>query len=159
MMDKITKIIVILCAVYVFVTVPSSLGAEEVEFVLGTAAFVDKIVDGDTIRVRAEVWPGVVINTAVRIMGIDTPETRRPKCDEEKTMGDAATRALARLVPVHSVVILSAIKNGKFAGRVIAQVLTPEGVDVGVFMLDGGYARPYSGRGPRPDWCVGVADG
>jgi len=132
---------------------------ESVDFVLASPAFVDEVLDGDTIRVRAEVWPGIVVHTLVRIIGIDAPETRRPKCAKEKAAGVVATRELTNLVPLYDVVVLTRVKTGKFAGRVLAQVLTPEGIDVGLAMLAAGSVRPYDGRGRRPEWCALLPDG
>ena len=53
-------------------------------------ALVLSVTDGDTFRARVEVWPGMEVQTAVRILGIDTPELHG-KCQEEK---DAAVRAV-----------------------------------------------------------------
>lgn len=131
---------------------------EAVEFVLASPAFVDEILDGDTIRVRAEVWPGVVIHTLVRLGGIDAPETRRPKCGKERAAGIVAKRELTNLVPLNDVVVLTGIKLGKFAGRVVADVLTTEGINVGLAMLKTGSVLPYNGRGKRPEWCLLLPD-
>jgi endonuclease YncB( thermonuclease family) len=46
-------------------------------------ATVKRVVDGDTIDVRAELWPQFFIETRIRLAGIDTPELHG-KCPEER---------------------------------------------------------------------------
>ena len=48
--------------------------------------------------------------------------------------------------------VLTAIEGDKFYGRVVADVVTPEGDDVGAALVEGGFARPYDGRA-RQGWC------
>ena len=44
------------------------------------------------------------------------------------------------------------VAYGTFAGRVVARI-EAAGADVAAPLLAAGLARPYEGRGPRPDWC------
>ena len=53
-------------------------------------AAVIEVIDGDTVRVRARVWLGQDVETAVRIAGIDTPELRGADCDAERRLAEAA---------------------------------------------------------------------
>ena len=48
------------------------------------------VIDGDTIAVRAHIWPGHVVETRVRLDGVDTPEIRRPACEAEREAGREA---------------------------------------------------------------------
>ena len=113
-------------------------------------AFVEQVIDGDTLRVRARVWLGQEILVMVRINGVDAPELRS-RC--------AAERVLARKVK-HFVrdaiagkkVTLTNIRRGKYAGRVIADVTTKSGADLGRELLDSGQARKYR-KGRRKSWC------
>lgn len=112
-------------------------------------ATVTSVVDGDTIRVDVESWPGVVSRVAVRLRGLDTPEMRG-KCQEERALARQAKSRLAELVKVGPVE-LREIAQDKYAGRVDARV-TAGGVDVAAALIADGLARPYRG-GKRGGWC------
>jgi endonuclease YncB( thermonuclease family) len=110
-----------------------------------------RIVDGDTVEVRARIWLGQTITTLVSIDGIDTPE-RRSRCAAEKTAADRATALVASMLPTGAVIRLHGVKTGKYAGRVVAGVETADGRDVAKALLDSALARPYDGRS-RAGWC------
>lgn len=115
------------------------------------AAEVVRVIDGDTIEVTARVWPGVAITVGARIRGIDTPELRGD-CREEIILAAAASDRLAEAV-VGGRVSLSNVEEDKYAGRVVADVATPDGTDLGRLMIASGLARPYDGR-TRGKWCA-----
>ncbi len=127
------------------------------------AAEVYYITDGDTFFARVKLWPGLNTDVSIRIKGIDTPETWRPKCDEEEIAGKAATRFLMDLMgsPYRGAVLgkpmatveLRNVELGKFAGRVLADAYFA-GKDLALTMLEAGHARPYLG-GKRIGWCAG----
>jgi endonuclease YncB( thermonuclease family) len=118
---------------------------------------VERVVDGDTLDVRVTVWLGQELRVLVRVRGVDAPEVRG-RCDSEKARAAAATAALGRLVAGGSVVLTS-IEGDKYYGRVLADVVTPDGEDVALSLIAGGLARPYEG-GVRGAWCeIGGADG
>jgi endonuclease YncB( thermonuclease family) len=48
-----------------------------------------EVVDGDTLTVRALIWLGQVVETNVRVDGIDTPEIRA-RCDRERKLAAEA---------------------------------------------------------------------
>ena len=50
-------------------------------------------------------------------------------------------------------VVLGNVRHGKYAGRVVARIVLPDGRDVGEELLKRGLAWPYSGRGARQGWC------
>ncbi|MFA7432015.1 MAG: nuclease [Rhodospirillaceae bacterium] len=114
-------------------------------------AEVVRILDGDTVEVRARIWLGQTITTLVRIDGIDTPE-RRSRCAAEKDAADRARTLVAEMLPAGAAVRLHGVKTGKYAGRVVAAVETAAGVDVATALLDRALARPYDGR-TRAGWC------
>jgi micrococcal nuclease len=111
-------------------------------------AEVVSVYDGDTIKVIAHPWPGISLNTSVRVRGIDTPEIRG-KCQSEKLNAIKARDQARSFVGTH--VILNNIELGKYAGRVIADVLVGD-EDLGEFLINSGLARPYDG-GKRKSWC------
>ncbi len=116
-------------------------------------ADVIRVIDGDTLAVRARIWIGLDLVVSARIRGIDAPELRG-KCDREKALADAARTHLAAVVAAGKV-RLRRIENDKYAGRVLADIVTEDGADLGEAMLESGLARPYDGGGRDP-WC-GVA--
>ena len=125
------------------------------------AADVYYITDGDTFFARVNLWPGLNTDVSIRIKGIDTPETWRPKCDAEEIAGKAATHYLMDLMgsPYRGAVLgkpmatveLRNVELGKFAGRVLADAYF-SGEDLALTLLEAGHARPYLG-GKREGWC------
>ncbi|MEF2071351.1 thermonuclease family protein [Consotaella aegiceratis] len=119
------------------------------------ASVVD-IYDGDTMTVEAFIWPMQSVRVAVRLRGVDTPELRG-KCASEKLAAQAARDRLRELVgdgPVR----LTNIAGGKYYGRVVADITTAQGTDVGGQMLIEGFADAYDGKARR-DWCAPDAIG
>ena len=114
------------------------------------------VVDGDTLRVRAEIWLDLSIEVLVRIRGIDTPEIRGA-CELEKELAANATATLDLAVRERRVV-LADIERDKYFGRVVATVATADGVDLALFMRESGLARAYDG-GARLPWCGDLAAG
>jgi len=118
---------------------------------------VERVVDGDTLAVRVTIWLQQDLEVLVRVRGIDAPEIRGG-CDSEKRRAAEATAALQRLVTDGSVT-LTEIEGDKYYGRVVADVITAHGADVGHALVAGGFARAYDG-GARAAWCeVGAVEG
>lgn len=113
-------------------------------------AIVLSVIDGDTIKARAEIWPGQTIVTSVRLDGVDTPELRG-KCEGEKALARTAKARAAELMPVGKPVTLHHVRRGKYAGRVVARV-TVGGKDVAAILIAEGLGRPYHGE-RRRGWC------
>jgi micrococcal nuclease len=125
------------------------LGWPAVASELQVPATVVKIYDGDTLTVDARPWPGNTIRTSVRVRGIDTPEIRG-KCEGEKALARTARDRARELVGEE--VLLIAPTRGKYAGRVVADVVTAGGIDLGQALVAEGLAREYDG-GKRAAWC------
>ena len=120
-------------------------------------AVVTRVVDGDTLEVRAHIWLGQDLSIRVRLAGIDAPEAGS-NCAAERALALRARAFLAeRVIPEPGapppVVRLRDIRNGKYAGRVLARVEIPTGLDLGGALLDAGLARRYDG-GRRTSWCA-----
>lgn len=108
------------------------------------SARVLRIVDGDTIVVRANIWLGQHIDVAVRLAGIDAPELHS-RCTVTRHRAWRARNLLRHLV-AGTTVLLHHVRRGKYAGRVIANVHTPDGERVGAMLLAAGLAEPYNPR-------------
>lgn len=109
------------------------------------------VIDGDSFRVKAGIWLDHLVETNIRLRGIDTPELRGAKCAAEKRQGNAAKAHLKKLTAEG--VILHRVEYDKYGGRVLADVYTADFRNIGFMMVDGGFARFYDGRGPRRSWC------
>lgn len=114
-------------------------------------AVVDYHFDGDTFSAGVMLDTDVEITVRVRLINIDTPEING-KCTAEKVMAQSARDLLVTIIPRGTVVDLQNIKDDKYLGRINANVILPDGRDVGQIMIDSGLARPYSG-GKRQPWC------
>ena len=116
----------------------------------GVPADVKWAYDGDTLTVDAHPWPGITIRTSVRLDRIDTPESGwRAKCELERELAKKAKARLQELVS--DGITLTNIRLGKYAGRVLADVITPSG-NVADILIAEGHGRPYDG-GKRGSWC------
>lgn len=86
----------------------------------------------------------------VRVAGIDAPEIRA-RCDKERQLARSARYFVKRLIGQRKITLRN-IRQGKYAGRVIATVIDKSGSSLSVKLLDANLARPYK-RGRRKSWC------
>ncbi len=113
-------------------------------------AEVVRIIDGDTFQARVRVWPGLSVDTKVRLRGIDAPELHA-RCADEYAKAQAARAALETILAAGGVTIWR-VGIDKYGGRVDAAVATRDTADVSAALLNGGWARSYVG-GRRGSWC------
>ncbi|MEO0618747.1 MAG: thermonuclease family protein [Pseudomonadota bacterium] len=102
-----------------------------------------RVVDGDTIRVRAQIWIGQHIEVSVRLAKVDAAELNS-RCREARRLAFAAKSHVHGLL-AGTVVQLHDVRSGKYAGRVVADVVDREGRSVSRTLLDAGLAVPMSG--------------
>lgn len=107
-----------------------------------------RVIDGDTIEVRARIWLELDLTTRVRLAGIDAPELNGG-CAEERRLAQIARTALSDTIGV-SPVWLANIRRDKYGGRVIADVLLEDGSSAAAAMLASGAAAEW---GSAPLWC------
>ncbi len=112
------------------------------------SARVLRIIDGDTLLVRARPWPQYEIETYVRLRGVDAPELKS-QCRDERRAAEDARMVLANLVPEQTEVTLSRISGDKYFGRILADVVSHDGVDPASDLLTAGLVKAYGG-GKRP---------
>lgn len=133
------------------------------ELVAGPVAAVAlEAIDGDSLKVLANVWPGAWIAATVRLRAIDAPE-RNGKCALERAKAEGARAALAALI-LGEELELRNIEGDKYFARVLADVVLagaaddiaarPPPADIATRLLAGGHARAYGG-GRRLGWCSG----
>lgn len=108
-----------------------------------------KSVDGDTVDVDIDLGFGVWLrNERVRIMGIDTPESRTSN-EVEKLFGKAAKTRLKELLHDGGVLVTTEEASGedmrgKF-GRILGDFKLPDGRLVTEVMVAEGHCVPYFG--------------
>ena len=115
-----------------------------------------EILDGDTLLVRATIWLGQVVETHVRVDGLDAPEMRA-RCPRERELAESARDHARRLIGAAPVRLLD-VQPDKYGGRVRARVLTGGGADLSAALIEAGLARPYHGERRQP-WCDGTGMG
>ena len=111
-------------------------------------ARVNRVVDGDTVDVDIELGFGVVLtDERVRIMGIDTPESRTSD-KVEKVFGTAAKERLKELLGDVTILRTQIAKNGedmkgKF-GRVLGDFMVDDKTVTDI-LIEEGHAVAYFG--------------
>ncbi len=112
-------------------------------------AKVNRVVDGDTVDIDIELGFDIVLTgQRVRIMGIDTPESRTSD-KVEKEFGLAAKNRLKELLGKTAILKTQIEKDGDDAkgkfGRILADFVAPDGRMVTEIMIEEGHAVPYFG--------------
>lgn len=108
-----------------------------------------KVVDGDTVDVDIDLGFGIVLtDERVRIMGIDTPESRTSD-KVEKVFGLASKARLKELLDEEAILITYDDKNGedmkgKF-GRILGDFRSG-GKTVSEILIEEGHAVAYHGQ-------------
>ena len=115
---------------------------------------IQRVVDGDTVDISVNLGFDIWHNARVRMMGIDTPESRTRNL-EEKALGLASKARLKELLKGKKVkIVCSKEGKGKF-GRILADVHTIDkelnDVNVNNQLIEEGHARPYYG-GKKVPW-------
>jgi len=111
------------------------------------------VVDGDTIDVNIDLGFSVWHKARVRMLGIDTPESRTRNL-AEKALGLASKARLKELLRGKTLTLECSKEKGKF-GRVLGIVWATDKVGATVNCNDQlcveGHARPYFG-GKKVPW-------
>lgn len=108
-------------------------------------AVIKRVVDGDTVDIDIDLGFGVMLkDERVRIMGIDTPESRTRDA-VEKVFGLAAKERLKKLLGKKSVLKCKEYDSkGKF-GRILGDFTTNDGRMVTDVLVEEGHAVAYFG--------------
>ena len=107
-----------------------------------------RVVDGDTIDVDIDLGFGIWIHKErIRLMGIDTPESRTRDAEEKKA-GLYAKSVVQAFLPVGSMQTLKTVsdKTGKF-GRILGELFIGGGsYSINQQQIDECHAVPYFGQ-------------
>lgn len=135
----------------IVLSVPRVVWAEDDRLPGPIPARVLRVVDGDTVMVRARIWLGQDVETSVRLAGIDTPE-KRGKCDAERTAADQAEAFVVGKLSTDEWVTLRDVIADKYGKRVVARMITAKGEDMAALLITNKLAREYGGR-TKQSWC------
>ena len=119
---------------------------------------ITRVVDGDTVDAEVDLGFDTFIKDRIRLMGLDTPESRT-RNKKEKALGLAAKAYLKELLKENKGdIILRTSKegNGKF-GRILGTLLIYDGkTSVNQMLIDEGHARNYFGgsKDEQGEWTV-----
>jgi len=105
-------------------------------------AKVVKVVDGDTVDLDIDVGFNITIRQRVRLMGIDTPESRT-KDLVEKEKGLKAKHITEGYALKAKETVVKTYKDDKY-GRMLVDLVC-DGVNVNQKLIDGGFAWNYDG--------------
>ena len=109
---------------------------------------VTRVVDGDTIDVNLDLGFNIWHKARVRMVGIDSPESRTRR-KAEKVLGLAAKARLKELLKGQKVSIKCTKEKGKF-GRILSDVMVGD-ININKQLIDEGHAREYRG-GKKIPW-------
>ena len=114
---------------------------------------ITRIIDGDTVAFRADFLPEPLKQElSIRVYGVDTPEKSwRGKCDEEKAMGEEASKFTKAQIENAKDIKVGIGKWDKFGGRVLGDIIF-DGNSLREMLIEKGYARPYFGD-KKESWC------
>ena len=114
---------------------------------------VTRVVDGDTIDVNIDLGFSIWHKARVRMLGIDTPESRTRRLDE-KALGLASKERLKEMLKGNKIKIECSKEKGKF-GRVLGIVWATDKdgneMNCNDQLCVEGHARPYFG-GKKVPW-------
>ena len=116
---------------------------------------VRSVYDGDSLRADIDLCFGVnLLNQAIRINGIDTPEMRgRGVTKQEKVLAKAARDRVKELIK--KAFWLESLDGGKKDkyGRILGNIYTLNGLDVAKTLIDEGHAVAYDGGTKTHKWA------
>ena len=106
-----------------------------------------RVYDGDTVTIAARfkidgVYVPKLFRYNVRLRGIDSPEMKT-KNSTEKSLALKSRDALTELI-MDRMVRLENVEYDKY-GRILANIITEDGINVSNWMISNGYAVEYDG--------------
>ena len=118
---------------------------EPCEYIYDVIA-VTKIVDGDTLDCVFDLGFDVRFESRVRLLGIDTPESRTRNKEEKKRglISKAFLKDKIKLAKKLTIKTHKGSETGKF-GRILGEVFA-DGVNLNLMMCKDGYAVQYYGQ-------------
>jgi len=105
------------------------------------------IVDGDTVKAQLDLGFDLRYNADVRIMGVDTPETR---LIAQRAAGNKAKAFVARWFSDNTRKTCRSFAWDKYGGRMLGDFYDTNGASLSDAIIKAGYGRPYNGDKKAP---------
>ena len=110
---------------------------------------INKVLDGDTVDIDLDLGFNIVLaNQRVRMLGVDTPESRTAN-KEEKVRGTLSKKKLGEKLPTGSWVKINTQRddgNDDKFGRILGEFILDDGTNVNKWLIENNYAVPYQGE-------------
>lgn len=110
---------------------------------------INKVLDGDTVDIDLDLGFNIVLaDQRVRMIGIDTPESRTSN-KEEKVRGLLSKKKLSEKLIAGSWVKIRTHKddgNDDKFGRILGEFILDDGTNVNQWLIENHYAVPYEGE-------------
>ena len=106
-----------------------------------------RVVDGDTIDVILDLGFDITQKIRIRLKGIDTPETYRPSCDEEKKHGLAAKQFVIDNIYNKSVIVQTYKDHKGKYGRYLADIVFDNNKSIVESLKRNGFEKKSSYEG------------
>ena len=129
---------------------------------LGTAnanaTIVSRVVDGDTVILKDANPPKEFLQNQGRLIGIDTPESRKAKCVKEKQLGLEAKKFTENFLAKKGKIVVNYFPNAETKkgwdsfGRYLISI-EKNGKDLADELVRVGLAVYYDGITKTKDWC------
>lgn len=94
----------------------------EYDFLGPYRAEVVRVIDGDTLLVKVELWPNLTAEVSARVRGVDAPEVSYPDCASAELRGQQAKSFVEDRYAPGDIVQLRDVGPDAFFGRVVADV-------------------------------------
>jgi len=117
---------------------------------------VERVIDGDTLVVRLDLWPGLEAIYSVRARDIDSPELRGAKCPQEKLWAEEARAQAEKLYGPGTTVRIENVELDSF-GRAVADIRrwrSDRWLYFAEEMIAQEMALPWQEAEPDIDWCA-----
>jgi micrococcal nuclease len=111
-----------------------------------------RVLDGDTVEVRAYPWPQQSVDVLVRLRGIDAPELHS-KCETERARAEIAKDRLSHMVVGQKHVLLTDVGGDKYFGRIVANLGLEDGEDAASTLILENLVQPYDGGHKDHPFC------
>ena len=115
---------------------------------------ITRVIDGDTCDIDVDLGFGIFIKDRIRLMGLDTPESRNRNL-VGKALGLTSKARLKEILKENKGgIILRTSKEGKGKfGRILGTLLIYDGkTSVNEMLIDEGHARRYYGGNKGEPW-------
>lgn len=110
---------------------------------------INKVLDGDTVEIDLDLGFNIIVaNQRVRLLGIDTPESRTSNL-EEKPRGLLSKKKLEEKLQVGSWVKITTTRadsNDDKFGRILGEFILSDGTNVNKWLVENNYAVAYTGQ-------------